>query len=79
MIEVEDLSTGYDLVTAGAGVAIVPAHLKQSSGQGPALVRLEGGLSWTVGVAGMATALLPLAARLFRQFLQDGAGTDHAC
>lgn len=75
VIEVEDLSSIADLVAAGAGVAIVPAHVQQSSGQVPALLRLEGeSAQWTVGVAWDEHYYLPLAARLFRQFLVDHTG-----
>ncbi len=81
VIEVEDLSTSYDLAAAGGGVSIVPARLKKHiRGQGPPLLRLEEeSTQWTVGVAWDEHSYLPLAARLFRQFLVDFSGTDQAC
>ncbi len=77
VIEVEDLSTIYDLVAMGAGVAIVPARLKKSiSKQGTPLMHLEEtSTQWTIGVAWDEHYYLPSAARLFRQFLVDFSGT----
>ncbi len=81
VIEVEDLSTSYDLVAIGAGVAIVPASLKKSiSRQGSPLLRLEEtSMQWTIGVAWDEHYYLPLAARLFQQFLVNFSGTDQVC
>ena len=77
VIEVEDLSTCYDLVATGGGVAIVPARLKKSSGQGPPLLHLEGASTqWTIGLAWDEHSYLPLAARLFRQFLVEFSDTE---
>lgn len=81
VIEVEDLSISYDLVAAGAGAALVPASLnKQSSEQAPILLHLEDETpSWAIGVAWDEHYYLPLAARLFRQFLIDYSEADQAC
>ena len=81
VIEVEDVSTGCDLVALGAGVAIVPARLQTMiNRQCPLLLRLEeASPQWTVGIAWDEHYYLPLAARLFRQFLVDFSGTDQTC
>ena len=80
VIEVEELSTAWALVAAGAGIAILPGSLwKDATGSAPIRIRIEGQThQWTIGVAWDEGQYhyLSSATRLFREFILDYFAQD---
>jgi LysR family transcriptional activator of glutamate synthase operon len=71
-VEGEDLATVRGLVAAGLGVSLLPGLALHEWGRlRPAIVPLRNGPTWTVEVVWHIDRYLPVAARTFRDFLQE--------
>ncbi|HEX6290010.1 MAG TPA: LysR family transcriptional regulator [Herpetosiphonaceae bacterium] len=71
-VEGEDLATVRGLVAAGLGVSLLPGLALHEWGRlRPAIVPLRAAPSWTVEAVWHAGRYLPVAARMFRDFLQE--------
>lgn len=71
-VEGDDLATVRGLVAAGLGVSLLPALALHEWGRlKPAIVSIRSAPTWTVEVVWHADRYLPVAARTFRDFLQE--------
>jgi DNA-binding transcriptional LysR family regulator len=73
VIEVDELTTAYEMVAAGGGVALLPESIWRNLAH-PAAVALhlaEETASWTIGLAWSENHTLSSAACLFRQYVLE--------
>jgi LysR family transcriptional activator of glutamate synthase operon len=71
-VEGDDLATVRGLVAAGLGVSLLPALALHEWGRlRPAIVPLRTPTTWTVEAVWNADRYLPVATRIFRDFLQE--------
>lgn len=71
-VEGDDLATVRGLVAAGLGVSLLPALALHEWGRlRPAIIPIRNAPTWTVEIVWHAERYLPVAARAFRDFLQD--------
>ena len=71
-VEGDDLATVRGLVAAGLGVSLLPGLALHDGGRlRPVIVPLRSAPTWTVEAVWHADRYLPVAARTFRDFLQE--------